>query len=263
MALSDFWSKTKSKTSSWLQAHKPSQAKDYPPEVDDEGLISEESELETPAPTAGQATQAQDSPVVVKTVQPVKKQEPIERLQEGFNRLIDQLQGINEHLKQQANQHEDLMSRIDRLPRLLESLPDVVTNQKHTVEQLIEQLKTAATKQEQFIEAVEKIPSETAKQTDALVEIDHQLAAAADTDVQMAESLNKFNVTLDKLNESTRSQIGSINQMSKTFATSDRYLKYLITKQNRRFAWIFVTAIVVCVAAILILTSVVVYLTQY
>jgi len=259
MAIKDLFEKT----GSWLKAHKITRAGESRPGLDSEGLISREGESDKSVVDQSRPADSEGSQVIVKTVPPKDKREPLEKLQAGFGKLVEKLEGINEHLNRQVAQHEDLMSRIDRLPRLLESLPDAVTNQKHTVEQLIEQLKTAATKQEQFIEAVEKIPSETAKQTDALVEIDHQLAAAADTDVQMAESLNKFNVTLDKLNESTRSQIGSINQMSKTFATSDRYLKYLITKQNRRFAWIFVTAIVVCVAAILILTSVVVYLTQY
>jgi len=145
---------------------------------------------------------------------------------------------------------------------LLEGFPELLENQKQVTGQLLEQLKAAAIKNEQFIDAVEKIPTETAKQTDALVDIDHQLAAAADTDVQMAESFNKFNETLDKLNQSTLGQTDSIMQMSKTFSTSDRYLKYIISKQNRRFMWIFVTAIGVCVLAILVLTGIIIYLRQ-
>jgi len=48
--------------------------------------------------------------------------------------------------------------------------------------------------------------------------------------------------------------------MSKTFAASDRYLKYIISRQNKRFMWIFIAAISVCVTAILILAGIVVYL---
>jgi hypothetical protein len=110
------------------------------------------------------------------------------------------------------------------------------------------------------METVEKIPTETAKQTDALVDIDHQLAAAADTDVQMAESFNKFNETLDKLNESTIGQTDGIMQMSKTFATSDRYLKYIMSRQRKSFMWVFMIAVGVCVLAILILAGIIIYL---
>ena len=183
-----------------------------------------------------------------------------ERLQEGFNTLIEQLRGINEHLDRQLSQQAELMERIEKLPDWLEKFPTVVETQKRITEELLEQLKGAVAKQERFIDAVERIPSETAKQTDALVNIDHQLAAAADTDVQMAESFNKFNQTLEELNRTAAGQTDGILQMSKTFATSDRYLKYIISKQNRRFMWVFVSAISVCVAVIVILTGVIIYL---
>ena len=215
------------------------------------------------AETAGDVQAAKSGKVEVKTIQPVRKQESLEKLQEGFNKLVVQLQGINEHLNRQVTQHEDLMGRLEQLPKLLESFPTVAENQKEVVEQLLEQLRATAAKSQQFVDAVEKIPTETAKQTDALVNIDHELAAAADTDVQMAESFNKFNETLDKLNQSTLGQTDSIMQMSKTFATSDRYLKYIISRQNKRFLWIFVTAISVCALAILILTGIIIYIRQY
>ncbi len=260
MDLKEFWARTKSKTGNWLRAHKLFRAADYQPEVDDQGLISQDAESAEPA---ADDKDAQTNQVVVKTVQPVDKRESLERLQEGFHKLIEKLQGINEHLNRQVTQHEDLMSRIEQLPKLLESFPAVVENQKQITEQLLEQLKASATKGEQFIDAVAKIPTETAKQTDALVDIDHQLAAAADTDVQMAESFNKFNEILDKLNRSAIGQTDSIMQMSRTFATSDRYLKYIVSRQSKRFMWIFIAAIGVCVLVVLILTGIIIYLRHY
>jgi hypothetical protein len=76
----------------------------------------------------------------------------------------------------------------------------------------------------------------------------------------MVESFNKFNETLEKLNNSTIGQTAGIEQMSKTFATSDRYLKYIVSRQNRRFVWVFVAALGVCVAVILIFAGVIIYL---
>jgi DNA repair exonuclease SbcCD ATPase subunit len=242
-----------------VEAHKPTKVRDYQPEVDDEGLLSED--VESAAPAEDEKSVAGDK-VVVKTVQPVKKQESPEKLQEGFNKLIGQLQGIKEHLSLQVSQHEDLMSRLEQLPKFLESFPAALENQKQITQQLLEQLKSGDAKGQQFIDAVEKIPTETAKQTDALVNIDHQLAAAADTDVQMAESFNKFNETLDKLNQSTLGQTDSIMQMSKTFATSDRYLKYILSRQRKSFMWVFTIAMGVCLVAILLLAGIIIYLSQ-
>ena len=256
MTLKEFWSDT----GRWLRAHKPFAGAAHRPEIDEDGLISQgnnpaEQGSDESVPAGDQANNA-----IFRAAQQDERSKSLEKLQEGFDKLVEQLQGINEHLSRQAVQNEDLMGRIEQLPEMLESFPAVVENQKWITEQLIEQLKGAAAKNEQFVDAVEKIPNETAKQTDALVNIDHQLAAAADIDVQMTESFNNFNESLDKLNQSTVGQTDGIIQMSKTFAASDRYLKYIISKQSKRFMWIFIAAVSVCVTVILILVGIVIYL---
>ncbi len=96
--------------------------------------------------------------------------------------------------------------------------------------------------------------------TDCLRDIDHQLTAAANVDVQMAERFNRFNIVLDKMNETSMAQTDSITQMGRTFAASDRYMKYLIQRQNKRFTWIFVATATVCGLAVLILTGIIIYL---
>ncbi|MHC4167859.1 MAG: hypothetical protein ACYSWQ_12945 [Planctomycetota bacterium] len=256
MALKELWSNT----GRWLRKNNPLAPVAHQPQIGDDGLISQSSESAGQAVAESPRAEIRDNEVTVRAVPQADKAESLEKLQRGFDQLVEQLKGINEHLNRQAGQQEELMGRIEQLPKILESFPEVVENQKRSTEELLEQLKAAAAKNEQFIDAVEKIPAETTKQTDALVNIDHQLGAAADVDVQRTESFNNFNDSLDKLNQSTMSQTDGIIQMSKTFAASDRYLKYIISRQNKRFMWIFVAAISVCVTAILILTGVVIYL---
>lgn len=256
MALKELWSNT----GRWLKKNNPLTPVAHQPQIGDDGLISSDNESDEQAVKESPRAEIRNNEVTLKSVPQIERQEQLEKLQKGFEQLVEQLKGINEHLNRQAGQHEQLMGRIEQLPKILESFPQVVENQKRTTEELLDQLKNASAKNDQFIDAVEKIPNETAKQTDALVNIDHQLGAAADLEVQRTESFNNFNDTLDKLNQSTMSQTDGIIQMSKTFAASDRYLKYIISRQNKRFMWIFIAAIGVCVAAILILTGIVVYL---
>ena len=72
----------------------------------------------------------------------------------------------------------------------------------------------------------------------------------AETSVQMAQSFNKFNDALVKLDNTTDSQTDGIKQMAKTFAASDRYLKYIVSKQQRRFMWVLGISLTVCTLAI-------------
>lgn len=190
------------------------------------------------------------------------KQESLEKLQLGFDRLINELSGINDHLRKQVAQHEQLITRIDLLPKLFENFPAVVENQKNITDGLLEQLKANLLKDKQIIETIEKIPLETAKQTDTLESIDHQLSAAADVDVQMTDTFNKFNESLDRLNRSTQEHTDGISQMSRTFAASDRYLKFIVSRQTRQFMWVFYSALVVCAIVILLLVGLVIYLAR-
>ena len=256
MALKNLWTKT----SKWLRNQDLGGFADNNAQVGSDGLINAESNTQSPT---GESQAGQKNEVVVKTTAgAMDKTQSLEKMQQSFDKLVDRLQGIHEHLGRQVTQHEDLMSHIEQLPKILESFPAVVGNQSKLTEQLFEQLKTNMLKEQQFVETIEKIPAETAKQTDTLTSVNHQLAAAADIDVQMSEKFKKFNETLNKLDQSTQSQTESILQMSKTFVTSDRYLKYLMSKQNRRFMWIFTVAISVCFAVIVILTGIIIYLKQ-
>lgn len=189
----------------------------------------------------------------------VRGKPEVEKFQAGFETLVDKLQGINDHLNKQVAQHENLIARIEQFPKLLENFPAVVENQKALTEQLVLQLKANILKDQQLLSAVEKIPAESAKQTDALLAIDRQLAAAADVDIQMIETFGKFNETLAKLNQSTKNHTDGIAQMSRTFASSDRYLKYIVTRQTRQLMWVFYSALGVCVTVILILVGIIIF----
>ncbi len=244
-----------SRLMSRLRNRLPAAHDDYhSPPLSEDGLMQD-----TPSASTG-PSRGKNGPVQAVAVR--GKSESLEKLQAGFDRLIDELSGINDHLRRQVAQHEDLITRVDQLPKLLESFPAVVENQKVLTEQLISQLKANLLKDQQMLEAVEKIPAESARQTDALANIDRQLSASADIDVQMTETFNKFNESLGKLNQSTQDHTDGISRMSRTFAASDRYLKFIVTRQTRQFMWVFYSALAVCVVVILVLVGIVIYLSR-
>jgi len=245
-------------TGSWLRTHRFETVGRYAPALNDEGLLASHFEAEDNFMDTRSAGSPSE-PVRISTVTSLERRDSTEKLQEGFDQLVNQLQQINGHLNSQLQQHEELMGRVRELPQVLESLPSAIENQKHLTTQLLEQLRSSTTKSQQFIEAVEQIPAETTRQTDTLTMMNHQLAAAAETDVQLAESFVKFKGTLDRLNHNTVSNTEGILQMSRTFAASDRYLKFVIAKMNRRYAWTLAMALSVCAAVISALVGVIFY----
>jgi hypothetical protein len=230
----------------WLRKQFPTSHDDFNlPPLSDDGLIIH-----------NQTPPTDKSPLQTMAV---RGKPEVEKFQAGFEMLIDQIKGINEHLDRQVAQHDSLIARIEQFPKLLENFPAVVENQRALTEQLVLQLKANILKDQQLLSAIEKIPVESAKQTDALLAIDRQLAAAADVDVQMIETFSKFNDTLGKLNQSTKDHTNGIAQMSRTFAASDRYLKFIVAKQTRQFMWVFYSALGVCVIVILLLVGIIIF----
>lgn len=275
MKLKELWSKT----NKWLRLRRPPTAEEPEAEINNEGLIKKdiegvpeavEEEIESQSGRdSGQAESSEDargfeeeSSVVVAPETASEKGESIEKLQRGFDRLIERLANINDNLNLQVSQHRELLERLDKMPELAKSFPAIVENQEQIRVKLSEQLSSMVASNEQFIESVEKIPTETARQTEMLSEIKKRLASAAEVDSAMSEGFRQFNETLEKLDQNTLGQTDSIMQMSKTFATSDRYLKYIISRQNKRFMWLFVISLGVCVIAILLLAGIIIYLNQ-
>ena len=231
----------------------------YQADIGSEGLINQNQNDD-----AGELVDEQQGNVklMLKTTQKEDKNYSIEKMQDGFNRLIDQLQGINKNLNSQMSQHEKLVHHIEQMPELLRNLPDAIGTQKKIADDLIDQLKDSAVKQEQFFDVIEKIPAETARQTDAIENIDHQLAESLKIDTQMVDNFGRFNSALDKLQQNMANQTDGVLQMNKTFATSDRYFKYMIAKQNKQFMWLFWCSVGICAAVIMTLTGIIIWLKQ-
>ena len=250
MSIKELWAKV----DNWW-THRDNNGADSFVAVDSDGLICNDG--------GAAGVQTQEKRIrpggleIVKKSSGLDRKENSEMLHAAFEGLISQLGDINQHLDRQISQHEKLMHRIDELPHLLENVPDAVKSQKNLVDGLIEQLQSKALKEQQFVDIIGKIPDQAVKQTNALVDMNQKLSVSVDIDSQINENLNKFNQTLGKLDTDTVSQTDSIMQMSKTFAASDRHLKYVMSRQNKRFLWAFSIAMAVSTFAIIALAVII------
>jgi chromosome segregation ATPase len=187
----------------------------------------------------------------------IDRVEAIQMLQRSFEQLVEKLGGINENIDRQIKQNEELIQRMTEFPQLLQNFPESLKNQRAVIDAMIEQLKMQALKNQQFTETIEKIPAAAEKQTDAISDMAVQQAASADVDAQLAAGFTKFNSITDKLKDNVENQTDSIIQLSKAFSASDRYLKYILNTQHKRFMWVFVSALGVCAFAIIVLLIVI------
>lgn len=165
-----------------------------------------------------------------------KKKDSAEVFQEAVDKLVGKLEGINDNLASQVQQNERLVERMDTLPGMLSPLPKAVEEQRAAFAEVAEQLRAKV--------------SRDAKVAEELSGIHEKVAASAEVDAKMCESFDGFSETLSKLDTDTVSQTEWIQQMSRTFSASERYIKYALNRQQVRFYWILGISLGVSLLAI-------------
>ena len=188
--------------------------------------------------------------VPLNSSKPLKRKDNSEVINEAFNELIDQLRDINKNLTGQSQKHHQILEKMENLPEILNSFPESTRTQQQFIENIAEEMKRRELKEQQMLETLERIPSESAKQTETLSQMNRKLSTSADADIQINENFNRFNETLARLDANAVCQTNSIMQMNRTFTASDTYMKHVITKQNRRFMWMYIISVIVCLTAI-------------
>ncbi|MCI0499701.1 MAG: hypothetical protein L0Y36_08495 [Planctomycetales bacterium] len=170
-----------------------------------------------------------------------KKKDPAEVFNEAVNRLVEQLQGINDNLDQHIRQNQHLVQQMNTLPEMLRPLPGALEEQRQAFGLVAEQLRQKAARDE--------------KVADELAGIHQKVAASTEMDARMCEHLGK-------LDKDTVTQTEWIQQMSRTFSASERFMKYTLARQQIRFYWVFGISLGVCFFAIVGLLVGIVLLVQ-
>lgn len=165
-----------------------------------------------------------------------KKKEPAEVLNQAVDKLVEKLEGINDNLTQQVSQNQQLVQRMDVLPDMLSKIPKAVEQQQQAFARVAEQL-------EQKIQRDEQVAEE-------LVGIHEKVSSAVQVSGQMSEKFGCFTESLAKLDQDTISQTDWLRQLSSSLSASERYFKYALEKQQKRFYWILGISLGVCLAAI-------------
>jgi len=205
-------------------------------QLDPEGLVVEERK-------------GADEPVLAVTARSRKGDPQLAALEDGFGRLVQVLQSIDENAAQQRQQAGEMSGQLRALREVLAGLPGGA-EQQAALKELAQELRGQAMRQQQVAEVVRRLPELTQSQLDKLGEIGRQLEASSETQVQAVESFNRFDRTVQGVLGQAGEQTAALRQMQAVSAQSGQQLAELIRRQNRRLLWFFV-GVVVLGAAVL------------
>lgn len=186
-----------------------------------------------------------------------KKHPELATLEQGFGRLVEVLESINENVEVQRSHSAALKEQMDNLGKWIRTLPEGGQSQA-AIKELTEEMRKHALRDQQLIETVGTLPDLTQTQVEKLAEITHQLEASSQVDEQMVESFKRFDGTVQGVLESSKVQSASLGSLSATMERNEARLQEMLDQQNRRLIWIF--GLFAALSLILIGTAVTLYL---
>ena len=179
-----------------------------------------------------------------------RKDQQLVTMEDGFGRLVDVLESINDNVVRQGEQNVKMNSRLEELAR---SLPELAREQKGIILNISKQLHNQTLTNSQLAELLKDMPDLQQGQVNRLGEIKEQVEISAETAVRMAESFNRFDGSLQGVANQSKAQTVSLANIGNLLEQKELNLQKTLAKQNRRFAWLVGLAVLIILAAIAVL----------
>jgi len=186
---------------------------------------------------------------------PTKNDQQLTSIEEGFRRLVDVLESLNENVVQQRCQSADMTKHMEKLNQSLRALPDSAENQA-ALKDLTEEMRNQSLRQQQLTESIKPLPDLSQTQVEKLSDIARQLEAAGETDIQLVESFNRVQQYMQGMETHTSAQTSALRDLNAASAHHSQQLQETLTRQNRKLFWCLAglaAFLIVAIAAFIVL----------
>lgn len=184
-----------------------------------------------------------------------KNDKQLTSLEEGFGRLVDVLESLNDNVVQQRRQSAEMTRHMEELNLSLRALPESSENQA-AMKDLTEEMRNQSLRQQQLTESIKPLPDLSQTQIEKLSDIARQLEAAGETDIQLVESFHRTQQYMQGMETHATAQTSALRDLGAASAHHNQQLQEMLTRQNRKLIWCFAvltTLLVVAIAAISVL----------
>jgi uncharacterized coiled-coil protein SlyX len=184
-----------------------------------------------------------------------KNDQQLTSIEEGFGRLVDVLESINDNVIQQRRQSADMTQHLEDLTQSLRALPESTESQA-AMKDLTEEIRNQTLRHQQVAESIKSLPDLSQTQVDKLSEITRQLDASGETEIQLVESFNRAQQSMQGMESHSSAQTSALRDLNAASAHHSQQLQEMLARQNRKLIWCFAVLaalLVVALAAIAVL----------
>ncbi|TFG49947.1 MAG: hypothetical protein E4H40_02100 [Candidatus Brocadiia bacterium] len=178
-----------------------------------------------------------------------KKEQPLAMMEDGFNRLVEVLESINNNVVQQREHNAEMVDKLSELSDSTRTLPQSVESQSHAAELMTDEIKKQSLYSQQLAETIKSLPELNHDQLEKLGDIARHLEKSTEAELQRAESFNQFGQATQGLLNNSKAQTLSLTNIGRMLEQNEQQLLELSKRQSRRFAWLLAIVLAVSLAA--------------
>jgi len=178
-----------------------------------------------------------------------KKEQPLAMMEEGFNRLVDVLESINNNVVQQRKHNAEMVDKLSELSDSMRTLPQSVESQGRAAKMMTDEIKRQSLYSQQLAETIKLLPEMNQDQLEKLGDVARHLEKSTEAELQMAESFNQFGQATQGLLNNSKTQTLSLTNIGRMLEQNEQQLREFSKRQSRRFAWLLAIVLAVSLAA--------------
>lgn len=209
----------------------------------------------TTAPGAGQAA----APLNTDTVRggsllrwPGNRQQTVERLQAGYERMLGLCQTIDDHLQSQRQQGQQVADSLCQLTGSIGEVPGLLGQLSQRLDKIADQAVKASTCTERLNDSIDQLIPAQRSQNDLLSSVHRQLGESSHTNSQLADVLVELKGAMQGLSRSETERMRVLERLADMLASRDREFTAMVQQQNKAFKWAWAGSLSAAVVAIVI-----------
>ena len=188
-----------------------------------------------------------------------KRDAAIHRLEEGFTTLTDLMGAIRDNLDKQNRRQDELLTALQHLPQVLNSIPESNRVQSETLQAIRQQIEGQSAQQERLGEILGKIGQNTGEQRQMVDALRDRVEEIHKTDTTIADYLNNVGNSMKDVTANSKTTSEVLGQMRDNLDARDGQIERVLHRQGVRFTTMLAVAIFLSIAA-LVAVSIIGYL---
>jgi len=174
----------------------------------------------------------------------------INNLQSGFTQLTELMGAIRNNLERQGERHDELVSHLSYLPKVIDLIPETSRVQSETLRAIHQQLETQNGNQRQLASILERISQTSGDQRKILDALRERMTMLDEHDQIIADNLSGFGAAMQNVSRNSQTSAQILEQLRNNMVQRDGEMEKVLKTHNTRFMALLGITLFVSLAAL-------------